>query len=170
MLNSLLLKHFSKTRTPTEQVIFSLKGGSDPENILSQLKEFPGLMYEGQNKRGKMKKEILVVMLLAGMMAAQEAAKPKVISLEVANQILKAEHDLDQANLTKASAEAAFQDLKASWQAADVKAVAAKKAVDAALAAGQKECGDGFNLDPANFTCTAKPKAEVAKPAEAKKP
>ena len=110
----------------------------------------------------------IAITLLSAAMFGQTAptpapAKSNRVSEHAIVQILTAEHDLDQANLTKANAQSQFVQLQNTYKQADDKATAANKALNEAIDSAKTECGKDQNFDPANFTCTAKPKAEAKK-------
>jgi hypothetical protein len=105
--------------------------------------------------------KILVILLLATASFAQTA--PKRVSEHAIVQILTAEHDLDQANLTKANAQSQFVQLQNAYKQADDKATAANKALNEAIDSAKTECGKDQSFDPANFTCVAKPAPTVKK-------
>jgi hypothetical protein len=90
----------------------------------------------------------------------------KVATLEDENAILKAEHDLDQANLVKQQAQDQFLQLQKAYQEADKRAQDAQKSLNEAIEEAWKKSGlprDEFAFDPANFTFVKRPPSEVKK-------
>lgn len=116
-------------------------------------------------------KSLVIVLVLAGAVLAQEAPKkPLIASQALQNQILKAELAQNAAELQKQKDEAAFQQLKADWNAQDAISKKAAADVQAAEDAVYKEAGvdkKDFLFDVTTFTLVATPKAPV--PAVVKK-
>src|SRR5580700_3682839 len=116
---------------------------------------------------------IIAIIALAAALFSQDAAPPKpksdmpgpkpiAISAETENRILRAERDLSDITSIQLRAENQFRAAQADYNAAEARKPAATKAVNDAIAEGQKECaakGD-FTIDPADFTC--KPAAAPA--------
>jgi hypothetical protein len=119
-----------------------------------------------------MRRYAIVVAIILGTMLAQDAPpkpkpdmpgpKPIAVSAETENRILRAERDLSDITSIQLRAENQFRAAQADYNAAEARKPAATKAVNDAIAEGQKECaakGD-FTIDPADFTC--KPAAAPA--------
>ena len=107
---------------------------------------------------------VLAPILLTGMVVAQTqppvAAPPKTASVAIENRILQAEHQIDQANLVEAQAQAQFEQLKTGYQKAEADKAAGNKAIAQATDDAYREAGlskADYNFDPANFTFTPIP-------------
>jgi chromosome segregation ATPase len=125
-----------------------------------------------------MRRYAIVVVIILETMLGQDAAPPKpksdmpgpkpiAVSAEIENRILRAERDLAEITNTQLRAENQFRAAQADYNAAEARKPAATKAVNDAIAEGQKECaakGD-YTIDPADFTCkpTAAPATTPAK-------